>query len=371
MSDTPDLAVYIDPPSDHFLKDRLFEADTNPLSGDDILRPYIAIRDHFTELGIGVHTADLFDGRETGATNVYFAITRPRELPRFRNRDDTVVSSLFAMECPIVDPRLFRELPGIAGEFRHLFSWSDGVALEPFIGERLAFERYLWPQAFDAVHEEVWNNRDRGFMVMINANKLPADRTNELYTQRVKAVAYFQRYGDIDLYGKHWDVAPRDMSRTHLPGTVQKALLHAWELKQKIRPDPDYAACAAANRGTTPSKARTLGSYRFALCFENMVLKGWITEKIFDCFFAGTVPVYWGAPDVQELIPPDCYIDFREFMDFGTLREHLHSLTMDDVEAYRLAAKRYLASSGYDPFRLSTWVDRIHRLVRDDTGIEI
>jgi hypothetical protein len=161
------------------------------------------------------------------------------------------------------------------------------------------------------------------------------------------------------------------MSRGRLPAVVQKALLRAWELKQRVVPDRDYAACAQASRGPTPSKARTLGAYTFALCFENMVLKGWITEKIFDCFFAGAVPVYWGAPDVQELIPRDCYIDFREFMDLGTLREYLHDLTPERIEEYRMAAKRYLASPMYDPFRLSTWVDRFHRIVREDTGIVV
>jgi hypothetical protein len=36
-----------------------------------------------------------------------------------------------------------------------------------------------------------------------------------------------------------------------------------------------------------------------------------------------------------------------------------------------MAAKRYLASPMYDPFRLSTWVDRFHRIVREDTGIVV
>lgn len=368
MTGDSGLAVYIDPPSWHFLDDRLFDPSTNPLSGDDILRPYLALRESFEARGIPLHTADRFDGRETGVVNVYFSIGRTAELRRFRDRDDTVVSTYFAMECPIVDPKLFRNIPRISADFRHLLSWSDGVALEPFIGERLLFERFLWPQAFDRVHDGIWDNRDRGFLVMINANKLPADRRKELYTERVKAVAYFHRFGEIDLYGPNWDKAPRDMSRAFLPGTVQKGLLHAWELKQRIRPNRDYAACAEASRGTTPSKARTLGSYRFALCFENMVLRGWITEKIFDCFFAGAVPIYWGAPDIQEFIPKECFIDFRDFMDFGTLREYLHELTEDEVEEYRLAAKRFLASPAFDPFRLSTWVERFHRLVREDTG---
>ena len=44
-----------------------------------------------------------------------------------------------------------------------------------------------------------------------------------------------------------------------------------------------------------------------------MVLERWITEKIFDCFYAGTIPVYLGAPDVARWLPPECFIDMRRF----------------------------------------------------------
>ena len=57
----------------------------------------------------------------------------------------------------------------------------------------------------------------------------------------------------------------------------------------------------ASWRGPARSKSETLGRYTFALCFENMVLKGWITEKIFDCFYSGTVPIYLGAPDLSAI----------------------------------------------------------------------
>ena len=45
-----------------------------------------------------------------------------------------------------------------------------------------------------------------------------------------------------------------------------------------------------------------------------------MTEKLFDCFFSGTVPVYWGAPDVFDWVPADCFIDMRQFTDFAQLR---------------------------------------------------
>ena len=47
---------------------------------------------------------------------------------------------------------------------------------------------------------------------------------------------------------------------------------------------------------------------------------GYISEKIFDCFFAGTVPLYLGAPDIEDYIPADTFIDLRQFRELRRAR---------------------------------------------------
>ena len=34
-----------------------------------------------------------------------------------------------------------------------------------------------------------------------------------------------------------------------------------------------------------------------------MEMKGYISEKIFDCFYSGTIPIYLGAKDVKTIFP--------------------------------------------------------------------
>ena len=156
---------------------------------------------------------------------------------------------------------------------------------------------------------------------MLNGNKLPRYRTTacrELYSERMRAVEYFSRTNDIDLYGVGWDgptfrvgkaCVPGTFGKVAMPGPGQKIVLRSRRLWQRAFPDPLLVAARSVYRGFARSKAEALSKYKFSLCFENSILKGWTTEKIFDCFFPGTVPVYWGAPDVQDYIPTDCYID--------------------------------------------------------------
>jgi hypothetical protein len=101
------------------------------------------------------------------------------------------------------------------------------------------------------------------------------------------------------------------------------------------------------------------------------MLKGWITEKIFDCFFAGTVPVYWGAPDILDWVPSECFIDMRRFKDFADLRAFLTTLEPAAEQRYRNAARDYVQSGRFTPFRLATFVDLVARTLSADTGFAL
>lgn len=54
-------------------------------------------------------------------------------------------------------------------------------------------------------------------------------------------------------------------------------------------------------RGFVSSKVDLLRRYRYCLVMENQRQNGYITEKLFDCLPAETVPIYWGAPDIHDI----------------------------------------------------------------------
>ena len=373
-----DVAVYLDPPGRQQFNNRLFDRESNPYAGDDILAPYAAIYRHLTSKGFAVQTADLLPDAPNGKRNVVIsfgipdrmAVNSVRKYAALARRPDVVLSAFFAMECPIVEPTLFASLPTLQKQFKRIMSWSDADALLQFTHSRVEVEHFCWPQSYDAVHEEIWSQRDRKFLLMMNANKLPRLYVDELYTARLRAVEYFQRFGDIDLYGRNWDRMPVRVGKTRTPATIRRIGEWMSEVRQQIYPDPLYVAAAKAWRGSAKSKSKTVAQYRFALCFENSVLKGWMTEKLFDCFFAGTVPIYWGAPDVLDWVPAECFIDMRNFKDFGELRSYLLALAPADEQRYRDAARNYLASDQFTPFRIGTFVDLVSSIISADTGVE-
>lgn len=52
--------------------------------------------------------------------------------------------------------------------------------------------------------------------------------------------------------------------------------------------------------------------YKFILCIENSYTNGYITEKIFNCFYSKSIPIYKGSPIIEKFINKDSFIDFRE-----------------------------------------------------------
>ncbi len=55
-------------------------------------------------------------------------------------------------------------------------------------------------------------------------------------------------------------------------------------------------------RGYNPigSKLTALKDYMYTIVIENESSKGWFTEKLIDAFQTGTIPIYWGAPDIYD-----------------------------------------------------------------------
>jgi len=91
-------------------------------------------------------------------------------------------------------------------------------------------------------------------------------------------------------------------------------------------------------------KLEILKNFRFCICFENTMINGYITEKIFTCFTAGCVPVYQGAPNVESYIPKECFIDYRDFKSDEEMYNFLKSMSKERYEQYLSAIERYLSS---------------------------
>lgn len=87
------------------------------------------------------------------------------------------------------------------------------------------------------------------------------------------------------------------------------------------------------------TKLATIARYRFTLAFENSIARDYVSEKFFDPLIVGSVPVYLGAPNIDDYAPArDCFIRVADFSGPASLARHLLDLAADDTAYARLLA---------------------------------
>lgn len=81
-----------------------------------------------------------------------------------------------------------------------------------------------------------------------------------------------------------------------------------------------------------PTKLEIIRRYRFCLAFENTCEPDYVTEKFYYPLLAGTIPVYRGAPNVEDFAPGEhCYINANKFDTPRSLANHLRELANDEA----------------------------------------
>lgn len=165
----------------------------------------------------------------------------------------------------------------------------------------------------------------RKFCCAMASNKT-SDYEHELYSERRRMIEYFNQYPDeFDLYGLYWEEENLDIYK-----------------------------------GWVEDKIQTLKNYKFSICFENTKeLTGYITEKIFDCFQAGVIPVYFGAPNIADEIPSNCFIDWRSFSSYEDLHIYLSTITEEEFTSYLDRIKIFLTSEQAQNYTTDNAVNEI------------
>jgi hypothetical protein len=98
-------------------------------------------------------------------------------------------------------------------------------------------------------------------------------------------------------------------------------------------------------RGTVTCPRECLKHYRFCICYENMRdVRGYITEKLFNCLISYCVPIYWGASNITDYVPEGCFIDRRAFTDYETLYQYLKQMSAAEYARYLENIVQFLQS---------------------------
>ena len=72
------------------------------------------------------------------------------------------------------------------------------------------------------------------------------------------------------------------------------------------------------------NKIKAFQPYMYNIVMENDRYPGYFTEKLTDCFVTGTVPIYWGAPDIGDYFDDGAIIQVNSIDEIIKVVRFLH-----------------------------------------------
>ena len=214
--------------------------------------------------------------------------------------------------------------------FTKVLSWMGDWSAETVITEDLRERERLYPI-----------EGRQNSICMINGNKC-SWVSGELYSKRAEAALWFCCNSDMpfDVYGR-----PPFLLPNYKGGVLDEARLSV------------------------------IAQYRYNWCFKNtdhpVFGLGYVAEKILDCLETRTVPIYLGNPNIENYVPKECFIDFRDFGSYAAVNDYLHRITDDEYMAYIENIDKWVAGGGLRPYSWQTLYNQLTHWYSTQTGLDL
>ena len=327
----------------------LFET-SNVSIGDNLLSPFNLLGKEAEKLNVNVGTYAKIPLEEA---EVVVFIDHPNINDRIFKyaQSNGIKMFLISLESPIVSKNVLNKTHH--QPFFKVFTWSDElVASNP--------EKYIKINyTYDIrINFDIETRREKDF-VIIAGNKKSSEK-NELYSVRLHCIKWFEKHypNSLDLFGFGWKLTA--FNNDYFLGRIFTRInrrLSFFKNEFKVY------------KGSVDRKHEVLKNYNYSICFENVFgYSGYITEKIFDCFLAGTIPIYKGAPNILDHIPSNCIIMFDDFKDLNSMYDYLINISEATLIEYRDNIRTFLTSQKIKNFQnsffASTILNEINSLVK-------
>lgn len=320
---------------------RVFDLNNTVINRDNCMYFNWLMREEFRRIGIELATQDIHPIEDSCFT-IYSDF--PQKIP---NHFSVNTSYLLIWESEIIKPDNFKR--SNHEKFRKIFTWDDRLV------DGVRYFKINFSQPLVAVKQQQ-TFADRKFLAMVSGNKRNRDH-RELYSKRVELIRWYESNhpDQFDLYGMGWE-----HYRFEGPKPIRALNRLTWLTSALSEKYPSF-------RGKVNAKHELLSKYRFCVSYENgRDIPGYITEKIIDPMIAGCVPIYWGAPNIGNYVPDDCFIDRRRFGTLQELHDFLEGIDERSFSKYQERIGDYLSGVANDHFGPLKNVDNIVKAIAVD-----
>jgi len=307
---------------------------------------YNLLYKNLNEIGITINSLDLIVDNNKLDLLIFSDIPRSDSKYYINVKNLKIPKILIIEECKLIRPQNWNLQ--LHKEFDYIFTYEDDYV------DNLKY--FKFNTNFIETRDINYNldHKIKDF-TMINSNKKAISK-GELYSERLKVINWFEKNHpyNFDLWGWDWDrfTFPSDIKYIdRLNSKKLNFLFKGYNFHKSWK-------------GTVKIKKDTIKNYKFCFCIENFSnINGYITEKIFDSFFASTIPIYYGAKNVNTHIPPNCFFDYNQFNNFNEMYIELTNLNENQYLDYLKNIDIFLNSSKSIQFSEQYFVNELKKII--------
>jgi hypothetical protein len=190
-------------------------------------------------------------------------------------------------------------------------------------GSNPSEERHeYWPQYWTSLNTDLQSTRDIENVVLVNANKLNLSES-ELYSLRRKC---FGNIKNIVVFGEDWNSSFTSRLKVLAIEILKDPVRNLFAAPSHVR----YWFRHWPQTLSPVDKSEILVQYKVCLVIENET--SYLSEKLFDAFISGCIPVYVG-PDVSSFGIPKNLV-FQANPDVHSIEEQINLAIHKDYAEY-------------------------------------
>jgi alpha(1,3/1,4) fucosyltransferase len=315
--------------SSYYYKNLIFDDKKNK-EWDYTISRYIRIFDLFKKNNIDLFTNDLLNDSDANF-NIQIDF---QSLPNPTEKNYLIVN-----EPSIIIPS--NHNLEILKKFDKVFTYNDDLKGENIIKVNLPY---------DFKNIKTYKNfSKKGYLLVVS--NLKSNKIHENYSLRNEVIDFFEDKDlGFHLYGKDWN------KKTSSSRFVNK-LLKYFPVSNKIK----------SYKGVIDDKIKLGSNYLFQFAIENSSnINGYISEKLFHCFFSGCIPIYLGPKNILDYIPKKSFINISDFKSLEDLINYCENLTLKEINQIRESGSIFLKSSDIERFDYTNYSDVIVENILND-----
>ena len=328
-------------------EDNLMFSSNNELNrGEDSLKPFYYLYKNLHKLN---HKVDfIFNFSNIEEIDIFVFINYPDDNNDIVKKalQTNKIKILYMYECEAIHPNNYKYL----NKFNFCFTWDDSLV------DNSKFFKINCP-SYNDYHLNQKNNyhfNDKKLLTFVLSKKFVINKY-ELYSLRENILDFYERNisYDFDFYGFGWN-------KVNLKNRYLNKLINSNNFLREFF-NKKYKNYKGNISGR---KEKIIQKYKFCFCIENAKsYNGYITEKIFHCFFAGSIPIYSGCNNISEHIPSNCFIDFNKFENLNALHNFIKNMDEKKYYEYIENIQNFLRSKKFEQFSIDYYVNKFSNLL--------